>query len=85
MLPEDIVDAVEFHHEHTRATTTRLPAVIALADGMAHMAAAGVSGLSGEAEVDLLKALALEPESYERLLGEVSEALEGIEAVAAVK
>lgn len=84
MLPQDIVEAVEFHHEHTRSKE-RLPTVIALADGMAHMAASGASGWSAKAEEELLKALGLEPGIYERLLGEVSEALAGIETVAAVR
>ena len=83
-LPEHIVEAVEFHHEHTRSEE-KLPAMIALADGMAHMAASGASGLTQGTEKDLLEKLQIEPTKYEQLLGEASEALEEIETVAAVR
>lgn len=84
MLPEHIVEAVEFHHDHT-AMKERLPAMIALADAMAHTAASGMSGMTGEAEVELLKEIGVEQTTYERLLDEVSEALAEIETVTAVK
>lgn len=84
MLPEHLVEAVEFHHEHARSKE-RLPGLIALADAMAHMAASGVSGMTADAEGELLNVIGLERATYDRLLGEVSEALAGIETVAAVK
>ena len=83
-LPEHIVEAVEFHHEHA-GSEERLPAVIALADGMAHIATSGVSGLTETTEKDLLERLQIERTKYEELLGEVSAALEEIETVAAVR
>ena len=83
-LPEHIVEGVEFHHEHA-GSEERLPAVIALADGMAHMAASGVSGLTESTEKNLLERLQIERTKYEELLGEVSAALEEIETVAAVR
>jgi putative nucleotidyltransferase with HDIG domain len=83
-LPEHIVEAVELHHEPMRSQE-RLPAVIALADGMAHMATSGASGLSEGTEKDLLEKLQIERMKYEELLGEVSAALEEIETVAAVR
>jgi putative nucleotidyltransferase with HDIG domain len=83
-LSEHIVEAVEFHHEQA-GSEERLPAVIALADGMAHMAASGVSGLTETTEKDLLERLQIERTKYEELLGEVSAALEEIETVAAVR
>ena len=79
-LPEPIVEAVALHHDYTKSSN-RLPAIIALADAMAHVVASGSSVLSGEAESELLNAVGIEPTNYERLLGEVSEALEGVETV----
>jgi putative nucleotidyltransferase with HDIG domain len=82
-LPEHIVNAVEFHHDHARSQE-RIAAIVALADAMAHTATAGVSGMSEATENDLLKKLQIERTKYETLLGEVSAALEEIETVAAV-
>jgi len=82
-LPVHIIEAVQFHHEHTRSDE-RLPATIALADAMAHMAASGVSGLPQGTEKNLLTRLEIERTKYEQLLNEVSAALEEIETVAAV-
>jgi putative nucleotidyltransferase with HDIG domain len=79
-LPKDIIDAAEFHHDHARIGN-RWPAVIALADAMAHMAVSGRSGLSEHAEAELLQRLEVSADKYEEILGEVSAARVEVEAV----
>ena len=83
-LPSHIVHAVEFHHEPSR-TSDKFAAAIGLADGAAHLAASGKSGLNAAEEQDLLERVGMNRAKYEDILGEVSAALTEIETIAHVR
>ena len=83
-LPPHIVQAVEFHHEPAR-TSDSFAAAIGLADGAAHFAASGKTGLSSSDEAEFLNRVKMNRSQYEDLLGEVSAGLAEIETIASVR
>lgn len=83
-LPHPIIEAVQYHHIPQIAPTAKLSALLALADGVAHFAASGSSGLPPRMEKSILEGLNLDQDFYEQLLGRTSEALAGIETMAEI-
>ena len=83
-VPAAISDAVKFHHSDFTASNQTLAAIVALADGIAHTASAGASGIGPAIEAILLKLLNLDRSDYEAILGETSEALANLEAVSEI-
>jgi putative nucleotidyltransferase with HDIG domain len=83
-LPSAIVEAVQQHHSPQISPAVKLSAIVALADGVAHAAASGSSGLAAKSEAAILDALNLDQSFYEQLLGQTSEALVQIETVVGV-